>query len=79
MSININNKIKPEFIFFFANHKPAKSILESELKSIIQSHEYKELSEIASVKIAKASYMGYGLYYECIVSLEEFLNGNKDS
>lgn len=78
-NISINNEIKPEFIFFFANHKPAKSILESELKSIIQSHEYKELSEIASVKIAKASYMGYGLYDECIVSLEEFLNGNKDS
>lgn len=74
--ISINDEIKPEFIFLFANHKPVKSSFESELNSIIQSDKYKSLGKKVRVRIAEASYMGYGLYEECMISLEECLNKN---
>ena len=56
---------KPEFILLFANHKPASSKL---------SQEFKGLQEIksAEVKIATASFMGYGLYEKNIIPLKDF-------
>jgi hypothetical protein len=58
---------KPEFILLFANHKPSKSKLESELKNL------PNLSN-ADVKIATSNFMGYGLYNKNILSIEDFKN-----
>ena len=55
----------PEFILLFANHKPSKSKLESELK------ELPNLSN-ADVKIATSNFMGYGLYNKNMLSIEDF-------
>ena len=65
---------KPEFIFLFANHKPAKTKLKTELKKIVEMPEYEELKNLCDLKIAKSSCMGYGLYEDTIVSLEDFIN-----
>lgn len=67
-------KEKPEFIFLFANHKPSKSKMKTELKRILEMPEYEELKEKCDLKVAKSSCMGYGLYDDCIVSLEDFIN-----
>lgn len=56
---------KPEFILLFANHKPSKSKLESELKNL------PNLSN-ADVKIATSNFMGYGLYNKNMLSIEDF-------
>jgi hypothetical protein len=61
---------KPEFILLLANHKPVKSKLEIELKDI------KELDH-ADLKIATASFMGYGLYDKNMISLKKFKMNNQ--
>jgi len=59
------NNEKPEFILLFANHKPAKTKLESE---------FKKINNIVNVniKIATSSFMGYGLYNKNMLSIEDF-------
>jgi len=74
--ININRGIKPEFIILIANHKPAKSVFIREVKQQINSSEYLELKDKADVKIAFASYMGYGLYADLIKPIENIINEN---
>jgi hypothetical protein len=64
---------KPEFIFVFANHKPASTILKRELEAVISSEEYLELKELCDIKVATASFMGYGLYSDYMISIEEFV------
>lgn len=66
------SKNKPEFILLLANHKPAKSVLQREIQEAISTPYYKELKQIIDIKIAKASYMGYGLYSELMVDIEMF-------
>ncbi|MGH4121856.1 MAG: hypothetical protein ACREV6_02800 [Clostridium sp.] len=67
---------KPEFILLLANHKPVKSVLKRELKEVINSPYYNDLKQMVDMKIAKASYMGYGLYSELMVDIEVFVNEN---
>jgi hypothetical protein len=55
----------PEFILLFANHKPAKTKLESEFKDISNLKN-------ADVKIATSNFMGYGLYEQNMLTIEEF-------
>lgn len=71
------SKIKPEFILLMVNHKPVKSVLQRELQSTISSPYYKELKQMIDIKVAKASYMGYGLYSELMVDIEMFVNENQ--
>lgn len=66
------SKKNPEFILLLANHKPAKSVLKREIKEVINSPTYKLLKRMVDMKIAKASYMGYGLYSELMVDIELF-------
>lgn len=78
---DVNKKIKlsknkPEFILLIANHKPAKSVLQREIKDVITSPYYNNLKQMVDMKIAKASYMGYGLYSELMVDIEVFVNEN---
>lgn len=70
------SKDKPEFILLLANHKPGKSVLKRELKEVINSDYYIDLKQMVDMKIAKASYMGYGLYSELMVDIEGFTNEN---
>lgn len=79
--INISKNVtllenKPEFILLCANHKPAKTVLKRELQEVIKSKEYEKLKEMCDLKIATASFMGYGLYDECMISFEDFINEN---
>lgn len=67
---------KPEFILLLANHKPTKSVLKRELKEVINSPYYNDLKQMVDMKIAKASYTGYGLYSELMVDIEVFVNEN---
>jgi len=61
--VSINDK--PEFIFLFAGHKPVKS----KLKTII---DHVEPMKNAELKFATASFMGYSLYNENVLSLSDF-------
>lgn len=61
------NDEKPEFILALINHDPASSILKNELKRIPDCPN-------AEIKVATSNFMGYGLYSQCIYSLNEFLN-----
>ncbi|KAA6347632.1 hypothetical protein EZS27_004901 [termite gut metagenome] len=55
----------PEFIFLLANHDPESTILKEEVKQI------NPLSN-AELKFATASFMGYGLFENDIISLNDF-------
>lgn len=64
----------PEFIFIFANHKPASTRLNRELIQLRDLKYYDELLTKVEIKIAKSSLMGYGLY-ECeMIDLESYLS-----
>lgn len=58
---------KPEFILALINHDPASSILRNELNKLSDCPN-------AEIKIATSNFMGYGLYSQCIYSIDEFLN-----
>ncbi|MGI6238926.1 MAG: hypothetical protein ACOYI5_04785 [Christensenellales bacterium] len=64
---------KPEYILLFANHKPTSSILRRELKAAVQSDVYQRLGNLANIRIAASSLMGYGLYEREMRSVEEYL------
>ncbi len=63
---------KPEFMFLLANHKPASSVLKSELKALKTEPFYQDFCQLADLKIATANFFGYGLYNECVYTLEEY-------
>ncbi len=67
------SSLKPEFILLFANHKPASSRLHNALMSISQLR-WEEINRVIDVKIATASFMGYGLYYKNMIPISDFLN-----
>ena len=62
----------PEFIFLLANHKPASNQLDSELNNLKEKDFYNDFCELANLKFAIASFFGYGLFNDCIYSLDEF-------
>ena len=72
--ISLDRDKKPEFVLLFANHKPASSVLKRELETIINTDIYKRLYSLADTKIAVSNYMGFGLYENGVISLEDFLN-----
>lgn len=69
---DINKKIDsfgtkpPEYIFIFGNHDPQKSKLVSILDGI------DETSLPFNLRFAVSNFMGFGLYDQCVYSLEEF-------
>jgi len=77
--IGIDPNKPPEFILLLANHKPASSILKRELETIVRSDTYKSLREIADIKVAASSLMGYGLYERTMSSLEGYIDADCDS
>lgn len=75
--IVVDDKQNPEFILIFANHKPVSKVLHRELSDIYGNDEYQQLKSLCDVKVAKSSCMGYGLYQDCIIPLEEYLGTSK--
>jgi hypothetical protein len=75
-SIEFTDEI-PEFVLLMANHKPASGILETELKKLKNESFFINFCKKANLKIATANFMGYGLFNDCIYSLDEFEEINK--
>jgi len=71
-TIKISKSIKPQFIILVANHKPAKSVLQRELRVILD--EYPHLNDQLDILIAQSSLMGYGLYEEKLLSLQDYVS-----
>jgi hypothetical protein len=71
--IAVKRDEKLEYILVLINHKPAKSVLSRELKDFCSTDEYNKFKQLFDVKIAKACFMGYGLYEKYMVSIEEFI------
>ena len=71
--IYLDSNKKPEFLLLLANHKPVKKVLLEELEKIMESDVYAELKELCDVHIASSSLLGYGLYNDCMQSLEQFV------
>jgi hypothetical protein len=72
ISLGVNERA--EFILLLANHKPASSIMKSELENILQTSVYKDLCKMAEIRIAHASHMGYGLFDKTMLTLEKYVN-----
>ena len=68
---------KPEFIFLMANHKPASNSLDTELNKLEKESFYTEFRKLADLKLATASFFGYGLFNDCIYTHDEFKEVNK--
>ena len=64
---------KPEFILLMANHKPVKSAMHRELQRVVDWPCYGDLCAHVDIKLATASFLGYGLYEACMKDLEEVL------
>lgn len=64
-SVDIGFSDKVEVIFIFANQNPKHNTFFEEIK---EKEVYKNLSQISDLKVAKGSFMGYGLYEENINS-----------
>jgi len=67
---------KPEYILILANHDPAKSALYRELQSVINLSNYASFCNKADLKIAMASFMGYGLYDDYVLDVTSFIKQN---
>ena len=70
-------KERPEFIFLLANHKPASSLLDTELNKLEKESFYANFCKMADLKLATASFFGYGLFNDCIYTHNEFKEVNK--
>lgn len=70
--LSINRTIKPEYIILIANHKPASKILYRELDNA--NKKVPQLKNKMDIKIAFASTMGYGLYIDRMIDIDDFLN-----
>lgn len=68
---------KPEFIFLLANHKPASSLLDTELNKLEKESFYADFCKMADLKLATASFFGYGLFNDCIYRHDEFKEVNQ--
>jgi hypothetical protein len=77
--IDIQDSSPLEFILLLANHNPSSTILKTELSLIRDSDHYKKLLSLGcELKIATASYLGYGLYDQNMIPLEVFLDKMSD-
>ncbi|EGB13416.1 hypothetical protein DND132_0198 [Pseudodesulfovibrio mercurii] len=63
---------RPEFIFLLANHDPASTTLATELASDAFKTAFAELRQYADIRFAISSFMGYGLFEECLLDVNEF-------
>lgn len=71
--ISIEPDQKTEFILLIANHKPASSVFKRELEIIMKTDIYKRICVMTDVRIATSSLVGYGLYENSMLSLEDYI------
>ena len=72
LRIGFSDKI--EIVYIFGNQRNANDNLKNILIGIKNSKQYKEISKIADVKIARSSFMGYALYEKNMINLDEAIN-----
>lgn len=72
--IDIDFSDKIEIIYIFVNPNTKDDKLKNILTDIVNSKEYASLSKISDIKISKSSFMGYGLYSDNMVNLEDVIN-----
>lgn len=63
---------KPQFVFIFANRNPRAPDLEKVLNNDLFLKKSIELSNYMDICFAVASFFGYGLYEDCMFTLDEF-------
>jgi len=74
--IEIQQDCSLELIILVGNHNPASKRLDAELMKVYKSPKYQELLNLGcSIKIARASLLGYGLYDndKCMIPIEKYL------
>lgn len=72
LKIGFSDKI--EIVYIFGNQSNENNNLKNILIGIKNSKQYEEISKIADIKIAKSSFMGYGLYEKNMINLEDAIN-----
>lgn len=75
--IKINRDTKPEFILIFANHKPVKTVLLRELKQALLDNP--DIENYSNIKIASASCVGYGLYVDKMMGINQFISNQEET
>ncbi|MGM9533484.1 hypothetical protein, partial [Intestinibacter sp.] len=68
LKIDFSDKI--EIVYIFGNQSNVDDKLKDTLLKIKNSEEYKKISEVASIKIATSSFMGYGLYEKNMIDID---------
>lgn len=74
--IKINSDERPEFILIFANHKPVKTVLLRELRQALLDNP--DIVNYADIKIASASCVGYGLYIDNMMDINQFISSHQE-
>ena len=69
LKIDFSDKI--EIVYIFGNQSNVDGKLKDTLLKIKNSEEYKKISDIASIKIATSSFMGYGLYEKNMIDIDK--------
>ena len=69
LKIGFSDKI--EIVYIFGNQSDENQVLKNTLIEIKSSKEYDEMSKFIDIKVAKAAFMGYGLYEKNIIDLDE--------
>ncbi|RDY23916.1 hypothetical protein CHF27_006070 [Romboutsia maritimum] len=72
VTVDFSNKI--EIIFIFGNHNPENKELLRELNNLKNTEIFKNISKLADIKISISSFMGYGLYENYMLSIDETIN-----
>jgi len=67
---------KPEYILLIANHKPAKKALVRELRAVTNEDYYQDLKQLVDIRVARPSYLGYGLYEESMMNIEDIIDAS---
>lgn len=69
--LEVDSNGKLEYLILFANHKPSdKKVLEA-LDEACRKHE--KLMELVDMKVATASFLGYGLFEANMIPVQKFL------
>ena len=72
LKIGFSDKI--EIVYIFGNQSNENNNLKNILIGIKNSKQYEEISKIADIKIAKSSFMSYGLYEKNMMNLDYAIN-----
>jgi hypothetical protein len=69
--IKLDRNEKADFVLLFANHKSSKTPLHRELNKALQAH--RRLLDLVSIRVASANCLGYGLYENNMIEINEYI------